>query len=142
MGEIRQILREKNEDFICFQRLYLPFQNWGICLICLHCATAMKAISEVHLTTDRNWTHNLAFVKCVKNQFVLLSGKQLYQCFGWFLYILFMWYSLFTHKWFSVWLNTFYINMIPVLYICFLNWIWSDMFHYDIFFIISTETYY
>ena len=28
-------------DFICFQRLYLPFQKWGIYLICLHCATAM-----------------------------------------------------------------------------------------------------
>jgi hypothetical protein len=23
------------------KRLHLPFQKWGICLICLHCATAM-----------------------------------------------------------------------------------------------------
>ena len=28
----------ERKDFICFQRLYLPFQKWGICL---HCATAM-----------------------------------------------------------------------------------------------------
>jgi len=31
----------KKKDFICFQKLHLPFQKWGICLICLHCATAM-----------------------------------------------------------------------------------------------------
>jgi len=38
---------EKKEDFICFQRLYLPFQKWGICL---HCATAMNSIKK---TKDR-----------------------------------------------------------------------------------------
>jgi len=32
MGEIRQIVKKK-KDFICFQRLYLPFQKWGICLV-------------------------------------------------------------------------------------------------------------
>jgi hypothetical protein len=38
---------EKKEDCICFQRLCLPFQKWGICL---HCATAMNSIKK---TKDR-----------------------------------------------------------------------------------------
>ena len=39
--EFRQILKKKKILF-AFKRLHLPFQKWGICLICLHCATAMK----------------------------------------------------------------------------------------------------
>jgi hypothetical protein len=54
MGEIRQILKKK-EDFICIQRLYKPFQKWGICLICLHCTTAMTCNStQVSFNTTNN----------------------------------------------------------------------------------------
>ena len=87
MGEIRQILEK--QFFICFQRLYLPFQKWGICLICLHCATAMVVSRSHHesctvitvtwLTDTEYLCHKLALICCVcRNHNPVLSSFMAY----------------------------------------------------------------
>jgi hypothetical protein len=67
----------KKEDFIGFQRLYLPFQKWGICLIRLHCATAMIFIIYIHLYKQM-YTLHLSVVELKKDHFEIYFIKCLY----------------------------------------------------------------
>jgi hypothetical protein len=72
-GKFRQILKKK--DFICFQRLHLPFQKWGICL---HCATAMQFIKERtgHLEKISNMDYEFFLFFCRLNGSIVNTDQE------------------------------------------------------------------
>jgi hypothetical protein len=62
---------KKKKILFAFKRLHLPFQKWGICLICLHSATAMVML----LTNPQKTYHCWCFAWKV-----LLIAFHTFQC--------------------------------------------------------------